>query len=101
MKLKFGYSSCSRNQFSLNLLGHGKFETLGALGISGVLLATGGGIAWHAIDVLVVIFLISVHSPPKSQDLINTLFELNIECFQISIISAYTNSFILGAIMMF
>ncbi|CAH9079194.1 unnamed protein product [Cuscuta europaea] len=32
--------------------GHGKFETLGALGISGMLLATGGGIAWHALDVL-------------------------------------------------
>lgn len=38
--------------FALHLLGHGKFETLGALGISAVLLATGGGIAWHAIDVL-------------------------------------------------
>lgn len=33
--------------------GHGKFETLGALGISGVLLVTAGGIAWHALDVLV------------------------------------------------
>ncbi|KAJ0791088.1 putative cation efflux protein [Helianthus annuus] len=33
--------------------GHGKFETLGALGISGVLLLTAGGIAWHALDVLV------------------------------------------------
>ncbi|KAL1542660.1 Metal tolerance protein C1 [Salvia divinorum] len=32
--------------------GHGKFETLGALGISSVLLLTAGGIAWHAIDVL-------------------------------------------------
>ncbi|KAI7751427.1 hypothetical protein M8C21_008220 [Ambrosia artemisiifolia] len=32
--------------------GHGKFETLGALGISGVLLLTAGGIAWHALDVL-------------------------------------------------
>ncbi|XP_016449140.2 metal tolerance protein 2 isoform X2 [Nicotiana tabacum] len=32
--------------------GHGKFETLGALGISGVLLATAGGIGWHALDVL-------------------------------------------------
>ncbi|KAK1315443.1 Metal tolerance protein 2 [Acorus calamus] len=28
------------------------FESLGALGISGVLLLTSGGIAWHAIDVL-------------------------------------------------
>ncbi|KAF3647289.1 Amidophosphoribosyltransferase, chloroplastic [Capsicum annuum] len=34
--------------------GHGKFETLGALGISGVLLATVGGIGWHASDVLLV-----------------------------------------------
>ncbi|PWA78843.1 cation efflux family protein [Artemisia annua] len=33
--------------------GHGKFETLGALGISGVLLVSAGGIAWHALDVLV------------------------------------------------
>ncbi|CAI9105346.1 OLC1v1004252C1 [Oldenlandia corymbosa var. corymbosa] len=32
--------------------GHGKFETLGALGISGMLLLTAGGIAWHAVDVL-------------------------------------------------
>lgn len=31
--------------------GHGKIETLGALGISLMLLATGGGIAWHALDV--------------------------------------------------
>ncbi|KAI3449519.1 hypothetical protein Pfo_006184 [Paulownia fortunei] len=36
--------------------GHGKFETLGALGISGVLLATAGGIAWHALDVLLEIY---------------------------------------------
>ncbi|MCD7447922.1 Metal tolerance protein C1 [Datura stramonium] len=32
--------------------GHGKFETLGALGISAVLLASAGGIGWHALDVL-------------------------------------------------
>ncbi|KAH0738726.1 hypothetical protein KY290_037431 [Solanum tuberosum] len=31
--------------------GHGKYETLRALGISGVLLATAGGIGWHALDV--------------------------------------------------
>lgn len=31
--------------------GHGKIETLGALGISLMLLGTGGGIAWHALDV--------------------------------------------------
>ncbi|KAI8574690.1 hypothetical protein RHMOL_Rhmol01G0374000 [Rhododendron molle] len=34
--------------------GHGKFETLGALGISVMLLGTAGGIAWHALDILVV-----------------------------------------------
>lgn len=34
--------------------GHGKFETLGALGISTMLLATAGGIAWHALDLLLV-----------------------------------------------
>ncbi|KAK1354127.1 metal tolerance protein 2 [Heracleum sosnowskyi] len=33
--------------------GHGKFESLGALGISSVLLATGGVIAWHTFDILV------------------------------------------------
>ncbi|THU66670.1 hypothetical protein C4D60_Mb05t16610 [Musa balbisiana] len=32
--------------------GHGKFETMGTLGISGMLMVTAGGIAWHAIDVL-------------------------------------------------
>ncbi|CAM8987831.1 unnamed protein product [Rhodiola kirilowii] len=32
--------------------GHGKFETLGALGISVMLLATSGGIAWHALELL-------------------------------------------------
>ncbi|KAK2649383.1 hypothetical protein Ddye_016872 [Dipteronia dyeriana] len=32
--------------------GHGKFETLGALGISCMLLATAGGIGWHALDLL-------------------------------------------------
>ncbi|XP_027364198.1 metal tolerance protein 2 [Abrus precatorius] len=36
--------------------GHGKFETLGALGISCMLLATGGGIAWHAVDLLMGLF---------------------------------------------
>lgn len=42
-----------------HLSGHGKFETLGALGISAMLLATAGGIAWHAMDVLLVLFLCS------------------------------------------
>ncbi|MCO5568470.1 hypothetical protein L7F22_022169 [Adiantum nelumboides] len=32
--------------------GHGKFETLGALTISSMLLLTGGGIAWHAFEIL-------------------------------------------------
>ncbi|KAL6649920.1 hypothetical protein ACP70R_014144 [Stipagrostis hirtigluma subsp. patula] len=32
--------------------GHGKFESLGALGISSMLLVTAGGIAWHAFEVL-------------------------------------------------
>ncbi|KAL8167749.1 hypothetical protein V2J09_009248 [Rumex salicifolius] len=36
--------------------GHGKFETLGALGISCMLVATAGGIGWHAIDVLMGVF---------------------------------------------
>lgn len=36
------------------LPGHGKFETLGAFGISCMLLTTAGGIAWHAISVLQV-----------------------------------------------
>lgn len=42
--------------FMCHLLGHGKFETLGALGISSMLLITAGGIAWHALDILVVHF---------------------------------------------
>ncbi|KAK9733639.1 hypothetical protein RND81_04G080900 [Saponaria officinalis] len=36
--------------------GHGKFETLGALGISGMLLVTAGGIAWHAADILLGLY---------------------------------------------
>ncbi|GLT42498.1 hypothetical protein SLA2020_164940 [Shorea laevis] len=36
--------------------GHGKFETLGALGISAMLLATSGGIAWHALQLLLEFF---------------------------------------------
>ncbi|GFY98734.1 cation efflux family protein [Actinidia rufa] len=36
--------------------GHGKFETLGALGISVMLLGTAGGIAWHALDILLGLF---------------------------------------------
>ncbi|RYR70775.1 hypothetical protein Ahy_A02g005083 isoform B [Arachis hypogaea] len=36
--------------------GHGKFETLGALGISCMLLGTAGGIAWHAVDILMGVF---------------------------------------------
>ncbi|XP_021856139.1 metal tolerance protein 2 isoform X2 [Spinacia oleracea] len=36
--------------------GHGKFETLGALGISGMLIVTAGGIAWHAADILLAWF---------------------------------------------
>ncbi|KAJ1297153.1 hypothetical protein BS78_01G356200 [Paspalum vaginatum] len=35
--------------------GHGKFESLGALGISSMLLVTSGGIAWHAFEVLQVV----------------------------------------------
>jgi len=32
--------------------GHGKIETMGALSISALLMVTGGGIAWNAIDTL-------------------------------------------------
>ncbi|KAL2535314.1 Metal tolerance protein C1 [Forsythia ovata] len=39
--------------------GHGKFETLGALGISTMLLATAGGIAWHALDILAEIWSVA------------------------------------------
>uniref|UniRef100_A0A2P2K1L7 Cation efflux protein transmembrane domain-containing protein n=1 Tax=Rhizophora mucronata TaxID=61149 RepID=A0A2P2K1L7_RHIMU len=42
--------------------GHGKFESLGALGISCMLLATSGGIAWHALDVLIGVWSI----PPEA-----------------------------------
>jgi hypothetical protein len=36
--------------------GHGKFESLGALGISSMLLVTAGGIAWHSFEVLQVYY---------------------------------------------
>ncbi|KAG0504452.1 hypothetical protein KC19_N030100, partial [Ceratodon purpureus] len=36
-------------------MSHGKIETMGAMGISTLLLVTGGGIAWTAIDVLQVL----------------------------------------------
>nr|XP_043610721.1 metal tolerance protein 2 isoform X2 [Erigeron canadensis] len=49
--------------------GHGKFETLGALGISGVLLITAGGIAWHAVDVLMGV--LSATSEVANQSLTN------------------------------
>nr|GEX62535.1 metal tolerance protein 2 [Tanacetum cinerariifolium] len=49
--------------------GHGKFETLGALGISGVLLVTAGGIGWHALDVLVGI--VSATSEITNQSLLH------------------------------
>ncbi|GJP85835.1 hypothetical protein CLOP_g15930 [Closterium sp. NIES-67] len=32
--------------------GHGKFETVGALGVSLLLIGTGGGMAWHALHLL-------------------------------------------------
>lgn len=49
--------------FECYLSGHGKFESLGALGISSVLLGTAGLIAWHAFDILVVgLFYASIHS---------------------------------------
>lgn len=40
------------NVFFCHDTGHGKIETMGALTISGLLLATGGGIAWSAVDTL-------------------------------------------------
>ncbi|KDP28108.1 hypothetical protein JCGZ_13879 [Jatropha curcas] len=49
--------------------GHGKFESLGALGISCMLLATAGGIAWHALDILIGLLSVSPeavnHSLPQ------------------------------------
>ncbi|KAG2402892.1 Metal tolerance protein [Vigna angularis] len=59
------HSSVLYCKFSVSLMviflwflisGHGKFETIGALGISCMLLATGGGIAWHAVDLLMGLF---------------------------------------------
>ncbi|XP_022899096.1 metal tolerance protein C1 isoform X2 [Olea europaea var. sylvestris] len=41
------------------MIRHGKFETLGALGISTMLLATAGGIAWHALDILAEIWSVA------------------------------------------
>ena len=61
---------------SCYLSGHGKFETLGALGISCMLLATAGGIAWHAVDVLLVrtIFLFSSHPKGHLSALLSVTF---------------------------
>ncbi|XLR34992.1 hypothetical protein S83_062892 [Arachis hypogaea] len=39
-----------------SISGHRKFETLGALGISCMLLGTAGGIACHAVDILMELF---------------------------------------------
>lgn len=47
--------------------GHGKFETLGALGISCMLLATAGGIAWHALHILLE--LLAAHPEIVNQSL--------------------------------
>ncbi|EPS63102.1 hypothetical protein M569_11685, partial [Genlisea aurea] len=48
--------------------GHGKFESLGALGISGMLLLTAGGIAWHALDVFREIWLTAPEMVNQSLD---------------------------------
>uniref|UniRef100_A0A2N9E149 Uncharacterized protein n=1 Tax=Fagus sylvatica TaxID=28930 RepID=A0A2N9E149_FAGSY len=47
--------------------GHGKFETLGSLGISSMLLLTAGGIAWHASEIL--LGLLSAHPEIVDQSL--------------------------------
>ncbi|KAK3041469.1 hypothetical protein RJ639_000446 [Escallonia herrerae] len=52
----FSYKAAQVPKDKEHPYGHGKFETLGALGISGMLLATAGGIAWHASDVLLGLF---------------------------------------------
>ncbi|ONL97994.1 Metal tolerance protein C1 [Zea mays] len=46
----------SHISYSPFVQGHGKFESLGALGISSMLLVTSGGIAWHAFEVLQVYY---------------------------------------------
>ncbi|CAH2057613.1 unnamed protein product [Thlaspi arvense] len=48
----FSYRAANVPKDKEHPYGHGKFETLGALGISGMLLATGCGIAWHALHLL-------------------------------------------------
>ncbi|KAL0786447.1 hypothetical protein Bca101_002693 [Brassica carinata] len=48
----FSYRAANVPKDKEHPYGHGKFETLGALGISTMLLATGCGIAWHAADLL-------------------------------------------------
>ncbi|CAN1354412.1 Metal tolerance protein C1 [Linum perenne] len=47
------------HDFTTFVPGHGKFESLGALGISSILLVTAGGIAWHAVDVLLPLMSIA------------------------------------------
>ncbi|KAJ4753550.1 Cation-efflux pump FieF [Rhynchospora pubera] len=53
-----------RDNTKLRLKGHGKFESLGTLAISSMLLVTAGGIAWHAVDVLQGVLAADVINAP-------------------------------------
>ncbi|KAJ6790508.1 Uncharacterized protein M6B38_248865 [Iris pallida] len=64
----FSYRAAKAPKDNEHPYGHGKFETLGALGISSMLLLTSGGIAWHAADVLQGILL-------SAPDMVNQGFE--------------------------
>ncbi|XP_071720156.1 metal tolerance protein 2 isoform X2 [Rutidosis leptorrhynchoides] len=68
--------------------GHGKFETLGALGISSVLILTAGGIAWHAVDVLMGVLSASpelAHSHHHGIDMDHPILALNMTIVAIAI----------------
>jgi divalent metal cation (Fe/Co/Zn/Cd) transporter len=78
--------------------GHGKFETLGALGISAMLLATGSGIAWHALDLLSIALSAApevIHSGHHHGiDMNHPILALTVTIASISIKEGYKHHFI-------
>ncbi|KAG0587956.1 hypothetical protein KC19_2G204300 [Ceratodon purpureus] len=58
--------------------GHGKIETMGALSISALLLATGGGIAWSAIDALQVMLPAMLAVQDTVQTTVDTVVHLEV-----------------------
>jgi len=57
--------------------GHGKIETMGALTISSLLLVTGGGIAWHALETIQALLpaMASIHLDSVVQTTVDSVKE--------------------------